>query len=104
QVTACRRSRGVSHFIEIAITDHGPGISDMARGSLFVPFFTTKPTGTGLGLAITQRIVESMGGRIEVRSELGVGATFTVVLPAADEPATETRAKTPHDGSLAVMR
>ncbi len=104
EVTACRRSRGASSFIEIAITDHGPGIPDTARGSLFVPFFTTKPTGTGLGLAITQRIVETMGGRIEVRSEIGVGATFTVVLPAAEEPATESRAKTPHEGSLVVSR
>jgi signal transduction histidine kinase len=104
EVTARRRSRGNSHFIEVAITDHGPGISDMARGSLFVPFFTTKSTGTGLGLAITQRIVESMGGRIEVRSEPGVGATFTVVLPAAEEPVEESSARGTDEKLVAAIR
>ncbi len=86
-VAARKRSDGLLHLVEISITDRGPGLSEQARRSLFVPFFTTKSGGTGLGLAISQRILAAMGGRIEVSSVAGVGATFTVVLPAADEPA-----------------
>jgi hypothetical protein len=52
--------------------------------NLFVPFFTTKDRGTGLGLAISQRMVEEMGGRIEVVSQLGDGATFSVLLPIGE--------------------
>ena len=49
--------------------------------NLFIPFFTTKDKGTGLGLPISQRIIENHGGTIEVRSQPGEGATFTVLLP-----------------------
>ncbi len=70
-------------FVEVRFRDEGPGIGPEQLGSLFIPFFTTKPKGTGLGLAISQRIVQIHGGTIEVRSRVGSGSTFTVVLPAA---------------------
>ncbi|MEZ4221150.1 MAG: ATP-binding protein [Polyangiaceae bacterium] len=69
-------------WVEIAVQDDGPGMTPEVMSNLFVPFFTTKDRGTGLGLAISQRMVEEMGGRIEVSSQSGQGATFTVVLPA----------------------
>ena len=72
-------------WVELAVRDRGPGITRQVQDNLFVPFFTTKDTGTGLGLAISQRMVEDMGGRIEVASQAGPGATFSVVLPAATD-------------------
>jgi two-component system sensor histidine kinase PilS (NtrC family) len=60
--------------------DTGPGIAPSDVGHIFDPFYTTKPGGTGLGLAIARKIVESFGGRIDVVTEEGKGATFTVLL------------------------
>jgi signal transduction histidine kinase len=77
---------GARSWAEVAVHDEGPGIAVDIQESLFVPFFTTKEKGTGLGLAISQRMVEEMGGRIEVASQPGHGATFTVVLPLAEDP------------------
>jgi C4-dicarboxylate-specific signal transduction histidine kinase len=49
--------------------------------NLFDPFFSTKPEGLGLGLFVSQNIVHEHGGRIEVQSQIGAGATFNVCLP-----------------------
>ncbi len=46
------------------------------------PFYTTRPSGTGLGLAIVQRIVRAHGGRLELESEVGLGTTARLVVPA----------------------
>lgn len=79
-------------WVEVAVRDEGPGILPQVQRSLFQPFFTTKHKGTGLGLAICQRMVEEMGGRIDVYSRPGHGATFTVALPAAaDVPSRGTK-------------
>lgn len=65
------------------VADTGKGISREHLPRLFDPFFTTKPRGTGFGLAVVQRVVTAHGGRIDVSSEPGAGATFQLVLPAA---------------------
>jgi len=78
-------ARGKPDSVEIAVRDHGTGITPQVLKSLFVPFFTTKEKGTGLGLAISQRLVEEWGGRIEVASQPGSGSTFSVLLPAGLE-------------------
>src|SRR4029453_11965609 len=69
--------------VRIAFEDAGPGIPPDILGRIFDPFFTTKPegSGTGLGLAVRLGIVQSHGGNIDVRSQVGHGTTFTVVLP-----------------------
>jgi signal transduction histidine kinase len=65
----------------LSVRDSGPGMSSEQIGSLFEPFYTTKPEGTGLGLAISYGIVERHGGTIEVSSQAGQGTIFTVRLP-----------------------
>ena len=67
----------------IHITDNGQGIDPANLPHIFEPFFTTKQTmkGTGLGLSVSYGIVKKHGGRIEVHSRTGKGATFSVFLP-----------------------
>lgn len=69
----------------VEVRDTGPGIAPEILGRIFDPFFTTKPVGvgTGLGLAICHNIVTRIGGEISVRSDVGRGTTFRVVLPAS---------------------
>jgi len=71
----------------VRFRDSGPGFSERVRKRLFDPFFTTKDvgSGTGLGLSISYGIVQEHEGRIEVESEPGKGATFTVYLPLDEE-------------------
>ena len=68
-------------FISIAVTDTGTGMTPDQLESLFTPFFTTKEKGTGLGLALTHKIIEEHQGYLRVESQLGVGSTFTILLP-----------------------
>ncbi|MBX9767354.1 MAG: hypothetical protein K2X47_08800 [Bdellovibrionales bacterium] len=67
----------------LVIQDTGIGMSQENVDRIFEPFFTTKEkgVGTGIGLSLAQSIVQRFGGRIEVKSELGVGSTFRVSLP-----------------------
>lgn len=68
--------------VSISFTDAGEGIPVAELANIFDPFFTTKPKGTGLGLSVSHGIIERHGGRIDVRSDVGKGSTFTVRLPA----------------------
>ena len=78
---------GTAH---IAFEDTGPGIPAEILARIFDPFFTTKPevSGTGLGLSVSLGIVQSHGGTIDVKSELGTGTTFTVTLPLTHDADT----------------
>lgn len=72
-----------NHEAKVEITDNGPGISKEGIDKIFDPFYTTKEVGkgTGLGLSIVYSIIEKLGGRIMVASEIGLGTTFTIYLP-----------------------
>jgi PAS domain S-box-containing protein len=65
----------------IEISDNGAGISEEDLTRIFNPFFTTTKGGTGLGLPAVRRIVRAHGGRVEAKSTVGEGSTFTIYLP-----------------------
>ena len=75
--------------VRILVADSGPGIQAADQERIFEKFFrsdphvTHGPSGTGLGLYISRELVSRMGGRLDVRSEPGAGATFVVDLPRA---------------------
>jgi len=70
-------------YVFIAITDTGIGIRDEDLEKIFEPFFTTKEKeqGTGLGLSLCKRLIEANAGKIEVKSTVGEGTTFTIMIP-----------------------
>jgi hypothetical protein len=70
-------------YAGLSVSDTGHGVPADILPHLFEPFFSTKPSdqGTGLGLSIVYGIAKSLGGAVEVHSEIGHGATFTVYLP-----------------------
>lgn len=73
------RNRG-----RIVVADDGMGIDPALQAKIFKPFFSSnRGTGHGLGLAFCQQVVQSAGGRIQVKSEFAVGAIFTIELPLA---------------------
>jgi PAS domain S-box-containing protein len=72
-------------YVAVTVKDHGVGIPEKIIGKIFDPFFTTKQKGSGLGLATCYSIVNRHGGFIDAVSEPGVGAVFTVWLPASEK-------------------
>jgi two-component system, NtrC family, sensor histidine kinase HydH len=81
--------RSSTEYVEVHVTDNGPGIPADQQTNIFVPFYTTKQKGTGLGLAICQRIVKNHGGTVAVQSKVGEGSTFVIRLPAIPEAPAE---------------
>ncbi len=84
-IRAKAETRGGNDGVLIAVRDDGIGIEDQNLGRLFDPHFSTKTKGTGLGLAIVARIVQDMGGTIDVSSEPNKGSTFRLWWPAGPE-------------------
>jgi len=83
------RVEGASGVVRIAVADSGPGIPQQEQQSIFEKFYrsdpqlTRAPGGTGLGLYIARELAKRMGGRLDVRSQPGAGATFVFELPRA---------------------
>jgi len=95
-------SMGAGDWVRLVVSDTGTGIQPNDLPRIFEPFFTTKPPGegSGLGLAQVYGIVGQHEGHIDVQTQVGLGATFTVYLPAlpshgvlaqVDETASDTR-------------
>jgi two-component system NtrC family sensor kinase len=78
------RTRAESSNVLIEVSDTGVGIPPENMAKIFDPFFTTKEVGggTGLGLAVCYGILTEHGGKLEVKSKVGEGTTFTITLPA----------------------
>jgi two-component system, cell cycle sensor histidine kinase and response regulator CckA len=96
------RTEGDETHVRLVVADTGCGMSDVVRAHVFEPFFTTKAVGkgTGLGLSVVHGIVTAHGGRLEVESREGEGATFTVLLPRDLHAAAGTAAAAVPPGGL----
>jgi two-component system, NtrC family, sensor kinase len=87
-------TRGFADCVEIRIRDNGTGIPPHVREKMFEPFFTTKPAGEGTGLGLSMShdiIVKQHGGTIEVTTEPGEFAEFTIVLPRTKNHSSKPR-------------
>ncbi len=78
-------------YVKISISDNGCGMDDETQKRIFEPFFSTKQrgTGTGLGLSSVYGIIKNHGGIVTVYSELNLGTTFNIFLPAVSKTANK---------------
>jgi two-component system NtrC family sensor kinase len=83
-----------SEHLRIRVGDTGHGIPQKLHGSMFEPFVTTKQhgKGVGLGLSVVYGVIAQHGGTVEVQSEEGKGATFTLTLPISKKDSEESAA------------
>ncbi|HEY5957197.1 MAG TPA: PAS domain S-box protein [Polyangiaceae bacterium] len=89
-------------YVQVTITDNGPGIPREVLPRIFDPFFTTKARGSGLGLATAYSVVRKHEGHIEVQSQVGTGTSFSIYLPEAKAEASAGEPNLPtqrHRGS-----
>lgn len=88
-ITVCSLNREEygKRYLVIQVRDTGDGIDEKKQQELFLPFYTSKPKGKGLGLGLMacKETMERYGGRIQVRSQLGEGATFELLFPLETE-------------------
>lgn len=82
KVTISTERRGSN--VQVSIIDNGKGIPPEILDKLGTPFLTTKETGTGLGITVCFRIIQNLGGSIQVKTQPEEGTTFTILLPAAN--------------------
>jgi PAS domain S-box-containing protein len=92
--TSRTKERGIpagagGDWLQLEVSDTGCGIRREEQPSVFDPFVTTKLAGHGLGLVVVQRIVQSLGGVIQLESEPGRGSTFRIVMPCLDKASPE---------------
>jgi len=84
-------SSAEAKFVQISVTDDGPGIAPAIIDRIFEPLFTTKRNGTGLGLAIARRLIEGHCGMLTAENLPQGGSAFHLLVPAAEAPAMSTQ-------------
>ncbi|MBL9121688.1 MAG: PAS domain S-box protein [Phycisphaerae bacterium] len=84
RVEATTTTDDTGTWIRLAVRDNGSGMTDEVKRQATDLFFTTKPlgVGSGLGLALVRRVMDEVGGRVDIESSLGVGTAITLVIPA----------------------
>ncbi len=85
-------------FVQIEVTDDGPGIDEKNISRIFDPYFTTKKDGVGIGLSIAKKFIEDHRGEMDVYSKLHLGTTFRLILPLSNGDRQKHDAKIPHSG------
>ena len=102
-----RISLSGGRYIKISIKDQGIGIPEKNLSKIFDPYFTTKEKGSGLGLATSYSIIKRHGGLLTAESEISVGTTFIVYLPATNIELEDSAEKQPEvtylKGRILVM-
>lgn len=73
-------------FVDVEVSDNGPGMSEEVLKRVFEPFYTTKPKGTGLGLALVHKILEAHGASILINSSPNIGTKIKVSFPIEKAP------------------
>lgn len=86
--------RPVNGELKISVQDSGPGVPKELQNKIMEPFFTTRSQGTGLGLAVVQMVCRAHDGRLELISEEGDGACFTMCIPLERASSPEQNAMT----------
>ncbi|MGK0304314.1 MAG: two-component system sensor histidine kinase FlrB [Gammaproteobacteria bacterium] len=81
---AASRQSGNPDWVDLSVTDNGPGIKNENLNRIFEPFYTTKSNGTGLGLAVVRSVAQSHQGKVRVTNLVEGGACFTLSLPTYD--------------------
>ena len=89
---AIERREGNVPYLTISVSDTGPGIPPEDQGRIFSPFVQlaspyTKRGGAGIGLSLANNIVRALGGEVRLKSEIGSGAVFTLLVPVGDPEA-----------------
>jgi two-component system sensor kinase FixL len=86
RVLTLRARRAGGGFVEVALSDNGPGIPVEQLGRMFEPFITTKASGMGLGLSVSRALIDAHGGRIWAENNADGGATFRFTLKTDEQP------------------
>jgi len=94
-----------NRYVRLGVTDNGSGMSDEIRHRAIEPFFTTQSRGlgTGLGLSLVHRVVQSGGGKIDIKSEVGQGTTIILKFPIAPQQSSNEPSKSPENPPLAAI-
>jgi two-component system sensor histidine kinase FlrB len=88
-------------WVNLSVTDNGPGVKTENINRVFEPFFTTKSNGTGLGLAVVKSVAQSHQGKVQVTNLVDGGACFTICLPTFDATQSQNQVFESTDQAIA---